>query len=67
MLPAWFTCLSRTTEPEEYARRVVEVVDEFDKHARAKQLSAARRIGTQPQRQALQNAGVATIRKRGAP
>ena len=67
VLPAWFTCLSRTTEPEEYARRVIEVVNEFDKHGRAKQLAAARRIGTDPQRKALQNASVATIRKRGEP
>ena len=56
VLPAWFACLSRTTEPDEYARRVVEVVDEFDKHDRAQQLSAARRLGTPSQGKALQNA-----------
>ena len=56
VLPAWFACLSRTTEADEYARRVVEVVDEFDKHDRGKQLSAARRIGTPFQRKALQHA-----------
>jgi len=62
VLPAWFVCLSRTTQPDEYARRVVEVVDEFDKHDRAKQLSAARRIGTPSQRKALRNAAVASTR-----
>ncbi len=62
VLPAWFACLSRTTEPDEYARRVVEVVDEFDKHDRGKQLSAARRIGAPSQRKALQNAGVTGAR-----
>ncbi len=56
VLPAWFTCLSRTSEPGEYARRVIEVVDEFDKHNRGKQLAAARRKGTSSQRRALQNA-----------
>ena len=62
VLPAWFACLSRATEPDEYARRVVEVVDEFDKHDREKQLSAARRIGTPSQRKALQNAAVGDAR-----
>ena len=28
VLPAWFLCLSATTAPEEYAHRVIEVVDE---------------------------------------
>jgi hypothetical protein len=55
VLPAWFACLSRTAEPDEYARRVVEVVDEFDEHDRGKQLSMARRIGTPSQRKALKN------------
>ena len=55
VLPAWFTCLSRTTEPDEYARRVIEVVDEFDKHDRGMHLAAARRIGTPSQRKALQH------------
>jgi hypothetical protein len=56
VLPAWFSCLSRTTQPEEYARRVVEFVVEFDEHHLAKHLAAARRIGTPPQREALRNA-----------
>ncbi len=53
VLAALFSCLSRTTEPEEYARRVVEVVDEFDRHNRETHLAAARRIGTAAQGVAL--------------
>ncbi len=60
LLPALFLCLSRTTEPDEYARRVLEVVDEFDKHDRGRHLAAARRLGTAPQRKALRNGGAAT-------
>jgi hypothetical protein len=58
VLPALFLCLSRTTEPDAYARRVVEVVDEFDKHDRGKHLSRARRLGTAAQRKALQGGNV---------
>lgn len=52
VLPALFSCLSKTTEPDEYARRVVEVVDEFAGYDREKHLSAARRLGTAAQRRA---------------
>jgi hypothetical protein len=54
VLPAWMACLSRTKEPDEYARRVVEVVDEFDQYNREKHLAAAQRLGTAAQRKALQ-------------
>jgi hypothetical protein len=53
VLPAWILCLSRTSEPDEYARSVLECVDEFDKHDRVKHLAAARRLGTAAQRKAL--------------
>lgn len=53
VLPAFFVCLSRTTEPAEYARRVVEVVEEFDEHHRVKQLAAAGQVGSAAQRKAL--------------
>lgn len=53
VFPAWFLCLSRTTEPEEYARRVVEAVDEFERFARDKHLAAAKKVGTAAQRKAL--------------
>ena len=53
VLPVWFRCLSATTEPEEYARRVVEVVDQHDSHDRAKHFTAARKAGTPAQAKAL--------------
>lgn len=53
VFPAWFACLSRTSAPDEYARRVVAVVDEFDMHDRKKHLSAALQLGAASQRKAL--------------
>lgn len=60
VLPALFSCLSWTTEPEDYARRVVEVVDEFDSHDRGKHMAAARRAATAAQRKALRAASGST-------
>jgi hypothetical protein len=54
VLPAYFVCLSSTAQPEEYAARVIGIVDEFQHYARDRHLSAARRVGTPSQRQALQ-------------
>lgn len=42
-----------TTEPEEYARRVVEVVDKHEEHRRDRHLATARRIATPAQRKVL--------------
>lgn len=56
VLPALFWCLSRTTEPDEYARRVVEAVDQFAGLDQAKYLSTARRLGTAAQRRACDEA-----------
>ncbi len=56
VLPAWFTCLAATAQPEEYARRVVETVYGFDGRNGKKHLAAARRIATPAQRKALQAA-----------
>jgi len=53
VLPVWFRCLSATTEPEEYARRVVEVVDRHDSFDRSKHFTAARKAGTPAQAKAL--------------
>ena len=53
VLAAWFLCLSATAQPEEYATRVTEIVDEFQHHARDRHLSSARRLATPPLRQAL--------------
>jgi hypothetical protein len=53
VFPAWFVCLSATVEPDEYARRVIEVVDRFVKYDRDKHLDVAARKATAAQRQAL--------------
>ena len=53
VLPAWFVCLSATTEPDEYAGRVIEVVDEFVKYDRDKHLLVARQKATPAQNTAL--------------
>ncbi|MGA2259907.1 MAG: hypothetical protein ABSH28_00560 [Acidobacteriota bacterium] len=56
VLPAWFVCLSATAEPREYGRRVVEIIEEFDKSNREKHISAAQRAATADQRIALRAA-----------
>jgi hypothetical protein len=56
VLPAWFTCLSATTEPDEYARRVVEVIEKYDDYDRRKHLARARKVATPEQRKKLQRA-----------
>ncbi len=53
VLPAWFTCLSVTTAPEDYARRVVEMIEEHGSYRRDKYLAQARKVATPAQRQAL--------------
>lgn len=53
VLPAWFVCLSATTDPEEYARRAIEVVGEFAEYNRDKHLAVAGRKATPAQRKAL--------------
>jgi hypothetical protein len=53
VLPAWLTCLSATAEPEEYTRRVVDVVDRFVKYDRDKLLTMAARKASAAQRKAL--------------
>lgn len=42
-----------TTEPEEYAHRVVEVVDRYEEYRRDRHLATARRIATPAQRKVL--------------
>ncbi|MDD5705372.1 MAG: hypothetical protein PHR35_05565 [Kiritimatiellae bacterium] len=53
VLPAWFACLSATVEPDEYAHRVVDVVDRFVKYDRDKFLTMAARGASAAQRTAL--------------
>jgi hypothetical protein len=53
VLPAWFTCFAATVGPEEYARRVVEMIEEHGSYRRDKYLAGARRSATPAQRKAL--------------
>ena len=53
VLPAWFRCLAKTVEPDEYAGLVHEAIDDFDPHARVQHLAAARQVGSPTQRHAL--------------
>jgi hypothetical protein len=53
VLPAWFRCLSATSQPLEYATQVITVVDDFGHHARDKHMSSAKRVATPAQRKAL--------------
>ncbi len=53
VLKAWCGCLSATATPGDYAHKVFDVIDEFDRHHRARHLASARRAATQPQRAAL--------------
>jgi len=53
VLPTWFSVLSATIEPADYARRIDAVLNSHYTEGRAKMLSVARRIATPAQRQAL--------------
>jgi hypothetical protein len=53
VLPAWFVCLARVAEAEEYARKVTEVIKHFCEHDSGKLLAAARKAGTPAQGRAL--------------
>lgn len=53
VIPAWSACLSQTVEPEEYARRLVSVVDEFEDFSRDKHLTAAKKVGSAAHREAI--------------
>jgi hypothetical protein len=53
VFPAYFSCLAKTTEAEEYARRVIAVVDEFAEYDRKKHLAVAGRAANSAQRKAL--------------
>lgn len=63
VFPAWFRCLAKTAEPDEFARLVVDTVGEFERHARAKHLAVARKCATVAQRRALDaRAAIASTR-----
>lgn len=53
VLPAYFSALSATAEPKEYALAVVGVVDDFVRYDRDRYLNEARTLGTEAQREEL--------------
>lgn len=54
VLPAWFRCLARTAEAEEFAGVVVEAIDHFDHYGRVGHLVTARKVASAAQRKALE-------------
>jgi len=56
VLPAWFKVLSITAGPEEFARRVTELLLRHYRHGVDKMLAIARRTAKPPQRRALAEA-----------
>lgn len=53
VLPAWFVVLSATAGPEEYAQRIVRLLDQHCAYCRAEMLVIASRTATPEQRQTL--------------
>ena len=53
VLPAWFKVLSVTVEPEEFAKRITDVLSRHYHYGRDKMLPIARRTATPEQRKAL--------------
>lgn len=53
VFPRWFASVRDTSPPDEYARQVVAVVDEFEKFARERHLATAARHGSAAHRKAL--------------
>ncbi len=53
VLPAWFTCLGQTAEPEEYGREVVSMIDDFVAYDRERFLKRARASASPSQKKAL--------------
>ena len=53
VLPSWFKVLSATAKPEEYARRVVDLLNRHCRYERPKMLPVARKLATPAQARAL--------------
>lgn len=53
ILPAWFKCLSATASPEDYAEKVVRIIDGFVHYDRDRHLTGAGRAASEGQREAL--------------
>jgi hypothetical protein len=54
VLPVWFKALSATAEPDEYAKRIKDVLSDHYSFGRDKMLALARRTATPEQRKALE-------------
>jgi hypothetical protein len=67
VLPPWFKVLSATAEPEEYAARIVALVQHHCRYDSVKLLAAARKGATPAQRQALARAEAAAASPRSRP
>jgi hypothetical protein len=52
--PAYFKCLSPAVEPDQYARRVLERIDDFARHDRALHIAAATKMATADQRKSFE-------------
>jgi len=62
VLPAWFSVLSSTVGPSEYAQRITTLLKRHYEHGRVKMLAVARKIATPAQRQTLPiNARVSNV------
>jgi len=53
VFPAWFACLSLTTDPDEFARLALAAIGDFGGHSPERHLAAAREVATAAQRDAL--------------
>ena len=53
VLPVWIACLTAVAEPDDYAQRVVDTVDYFERYDRDKHLKKATQKATAEQRKAL--------------
>ncbi len=53
VLPVWFTCLAKTAEPTEFAKKSLSIIKHFVDHDRKKFLAIARKKATAEQRKAL--------------
>ncbi len=63
VLPAWYTCLSATAGSDEFADRVVEIVNRYMRHDRDNQLALAARQASPAQRQSLEERAQGNRRK----
>jgi len=65
VFPAWFRCLARSAQPEDFASAVVVTVDAFEEHSRGTYFAAARKSATAAQREALDaRVAVSSARRR---